>query len=61
MAPISGTSTAEVDAPIDRCWALIEDVAIAPEAAIVTFQLFLGDPAFDRLEAAIKSGQVIGE
>ena len=32
----------------------------APNAAIVTFQLFIGDPAFDRLEAAIRSGEVIG-
>jgi len=31
MAAISGSSTDEVDAPIDRCWALIEDVALAPE------------------------------
>jgi uncharacterized membrane protein len=31
MAPITGSATTEVDAPIDRCWALIEDVAIAPE------------------------------
>jgi galactose PTS system EIIB component len=32
----------------------------APNAAIVTFQLFIGDPAFDRLEKAIRSGEVIG-
>jgi uncharacterized membrane protein len=31
MAAIKGSSSAEVDAPIDRCWGLIEDVAIAPE------------------------------
>ena len=31
MAVIKGSSTADVDAPIDRCWALIADVAIAPE------------------------------
>jgi carbon monoxide dehydrogenase subunit G len=31
MSVISGSSTAEVDAPIERCWALVEDVAIAPE------------------------------
>src|SRR5437588_9770802 len=34
---------------------------VAPNAAIVTFQLFIGDPAFDRLEKALKSGQVIGQ
>jgi mannitol-specific phosphotransferase system IIBC component len=32
----------------------------APDAAIVTFQLFIGDPAFDRLEKAIRAGEVIG-
>ena len=32
----------------------------APGAAIVTFQMFIGDPAFDRLEAAIRSGEEIG-
>jgi ribosome-associated toxin RatA of RatAB toxin-antitoxin module len=31
MSVITGSSTAEVDAPIERCWALVEDVAIAPE------------------------------
>lgn len=31
MAAIKGSSSTEVDAPIDRCWGLIEDVAIAPE------------------------------
>jgi PTS system mannitol-specific IIB component len=33
---------------------------VAPGAAVVTFRLFIGDPAFDRLEAAIRSGEVIG-
>jgi mannitol-specific phosphotransferase system IIBC component len=31
----------------------------APDATIVTFKMFLGDPAFDRLERAIKSGAEI--
>lgn len=31
MPMIKGSSSTEVDAPIDRCWALVEDVAIAPE------------------------------
>ncbi len=31
MAPITGSATKDIDAPIDRCWELIEDVAIAPE------------------------------
>jgi carbon monoxide dehydrogenase subunit G len=31
MANLTGTSTAEIDAPLDRVWALIEDVEAAPE------------------------------
>jgi ribosome-associated toxin RatA of RatAB toxin-antitoxin module len=31
MAVIKGSSSSEADAPIERCWALVEDVAIAPE------------------------------
>ena len=31
MPVITGTATAEVDAPLERCWELIENVAIAPE------------------------------
>ena len=31
MPVIIGSSTAEIDAPIERCWAIIEDIAIAPE------------------------------
>jgi ribosome-associated toxin RatA of RatAB toxin-antitoxin module len=31
MAVLTGSSSAVADAPIDRCWALVEDVAIAPE------------------------------
>ncbi len=31
MANLTGSSTAEIDAPRDRVWALVEDVARAPE------------------------------
>ena len=31
MTLLSGSSSAEIDAPIDRCWAVVEDVAGAPE------------------------------
>ncbi len=31
MANLTGSSTAEIDAPIDRVWALVEDVEVAPE------------------------------
>jgi carbon monoxide dehydrogenase subunit G len=30
MANLTGTSTAEIDAPLDRVWALVEDVESAP-------------------------------
>ena len=30
-----------------------------PHAVVVEFQMFLGDPAFDRLEQAIKEGSEI--
>ena len=30
---------------------------IAPDAVVVTFEQFLGDPAFARVENAIKSGE----
>ena len=31
MGNLSGSSTAEIDAPIDRVWTLVEDVATAPK------------------------------
>jgi ribosome-associated toxin RatA of RatAB toxin-antitoxin module len=31
MAKLSGSSTAEIDAPIDEVWALVEDVERAPD------------------------------
>jgi uncharacterized protein YndB with AHSA1/START domain len=31
MPNLTGSSTAEIDAPIDKVWALVEDVEIAPE------------------------------
>ena len=31
MANLGGTSTAEIDAPIDEVWTIVEDVLIAPE------------------------------
>jgi hypothetical protein len=31
MANLGGSSTAEIDAPIDEVWAIVEDVAIAPD------------------------------
>ena len=30
--------------------------SIAPGAVVVPFQVFMGDPAFDRVEAAIRDG-----
>ena len=31
MANLTGSSTAEIDAPLDRVWALVEDVESAPQ------------------------------
>ncbi len=31
MANLTGSSTAEIDAPLDRVWALVEDVVSAPD------------------------------
>ena len=31
MAPLTGSSTEEIDAPLDRVWKLVEDVEDAPE------------------------------
>jgi len=31
MANLSGSSTAEIDAPLDQVWAVVEDVETAPE------------------------------
>jgi len=31
MANLNGSSTAEIDAPLDRVWALVEDVEAAPK------------------------------
>jgi ribosome-associated toxin RatA of RatAB toxin-antitoxin module len=31
MAPLNGSSTAEIDAPLDAVWALVEDVGQAPD------------------------------
>ena len=31
MANLGGSSSAEIDAPIDEVWAIVEDVLIAPE------------------------------
>jgi uncharacterized protein YndB with AHSA1/START domain len=30
MTLLSGTSSADIDAPIDRCWSVVEDVAASP-------------------------------
>lgn len=35
--------------------------AIAPGAVVVPFQVFMGDPAFERVEAAIRDGGSLGE
>jgi mannitol-specific phosphotransferase system IIBC component len=34
--------------------------AMAPGAVVVPFQLFMGDPAFEKVEAAIRDGGSLG-
>ena len=34
---------------------------IAPNAVVVPFQVFMGDPAFDIVEAAIRDGGTLGD
>ena len=34
---------------------------IAPAAVVVPFQVFMGDPAFERVEAAIRDGGVLAD
>jgi mannitol-specific phosphotransferase system IIBC component len=34
---------------------------IAPSAVVVPFQVFMGDPAFERVEAAIRDGGLLAD
>jgi PTS system mannitol-specific IIB component len=47
------------DTQVVLCHAGLADRAqgIAPNAVIVPFQMFMGDPAFTKVEKAIKEGQ----
>jgi PTS system mannitol-specific IIB component len=49
------------DTQVVLCHAGLADRAksIAPNAVIVPFNVFMGDPAFARVEAAIKEGGVL--
>lgn len=49
------------DAQVVLCHAGLADRArgINPDAVVVPFQVFMGDPAFARVEAAIKDGGVL--
>jgi len=49
------------DAQVVLCHAGLADRArgIAPNAVVVPFELFLGDPVFDKVEAAIRDGGVL--
>jgi mannitol-specific phosphotransferase system IIBC component len=51
------------DAQVVVCHAGLADRArgIAPGAVVVPFQLFMGDPAFDRVEAAIRDGASLAD
>lgn len=50
------------DAQVVLCHVGLADRArgIAPQAVVVPFQVFMGDPAFDRVEAAIRDRGVLG-
>lgn len=49
------------DAQVVLCHAGLADRArsIAPDAVIVPFNVFMGDPAFAKVESAIKDGGVL--
>ena len=49
------------DAQVVVCHAGLAQRAqgIAPGAVVVPFQIFMGDPAFDRVETAIRDGGVL--
>jgi mannitol-specific phosphotransferase system IIBC component len=57
---VSHTAVAEIpqEAQVVVCHSGLADRArsVAPQAVVVPFQVFLGDPAFDRVEAAIRDG-----
>lgn len=57
---VSHTSVAQIpqDAQVVICHAGLAARArsTAPSAVVVPFQVFMGDPAFDRVEAAIRDG-----
>ena len=46
------------DTQVVLCHSGLADRAqgIAPQAAVVPFQVFMGDPSFDQVEAAIRDG-----
>ena len=51
------------DAQVVVCHAGLADRArgIAPGAVVVPFQIFMGDPAFERVEAAIRDGESLAD
>ncbi len=55
----SPVSQIPADADLIVCHAGLESSArgVAPEKVVVTFNMFLGDPAFDRVVGAIKEGK----
>jgi mannitol-specific phosphotransferase system IIBC component len=55
----SPVSQLPADADLIVCHRGLEATArgVAPEKVVVTFDMFLGDPAFDRVVEAIKEGK----
>ena len=50
------------DAQVVLCHAGLAERAqgIAPGAVVVPFKMFMGDPAFDKVESAIRDGGTLG-
>ena len=50
------------DAQVVLCQSGLADRArgVAPDAVVVPFTMFMGDPAFDVIEAAIRDGGTLG-
>lgn len=53
---------AETDADVVLCHAGLADRArqAAPGTVVLPFNLFMGDPAFDQLETAVRDGSTLG-
>lgn len=58
--PVNRVTDADADVIVCHRGLAKRATQAAPETPIVVFDLFLGDPAFDGLEQALKAGSTIG-